>query len=72
MLPFMIQHNWLETYASTQGIEKILSGMNKRTKGISKMDIAINDLNDHYNDFEADFSMFFTELIAFTKTWKRP
>ena len=72
MFPYMVQNNWLVTYASTQGIEKILYGMNRRTKGISKMDMAIKDLNDHYTDFEEDFSAFFTELIAFTKSWKRP
>ena len=72
MFPYMVKNNWLLTYASTEGIGKILNGMNKRTKGISKMDMAINDLNDHYTDFEEDFSTFFTELIAFTKSWKRP
>ena len=72
MFPYMVKNNWLVTYASKQGIEKILSGMNKRTKGISKMDLAINDLNDHYKEFEEDFSAFFKDLITFTESWKRP
>ena len=72
MFPYMVKNNWLLTYASTQGIGKILNGMNKRTKGISKMDLAINDLYEHYTSFEEDFSTFFIELIAFTKSWKRP
>jgi acyl carrier protein phosphodiesterase len=72
MFPYMVRNNWLLSYASTQGIEKILSGMNRRTKGISKMNLAINDLHDHYEGFEKDFLTFFSELIAFTKTWESP
>ena len=68
MFPYMVKNNWLVTYASKQGIEKILSGMNKRTKGISKMDLAINDLNDHYKEFEEDFSAFFKDLIQLSYT----
>ena len=41
ILPFMIQHNWLLNYATISGIGKILEGMNRRTKGVSKMDLAI-------------------------------
>jgi acyl carrier protein phosphodiesterase len=66
MLPYMIQHNWLATYASKEGIEIILQGMNKRTKGISKMDLAIEDLIVYYKDFENDFTIFFKDLEQFT------
>ena len=66
LLPYMIEYNWLVSYASISGIEKILIGMNKRTKGISKMDLAIEDLIMHYEDFESDFTVFFNDLIAFT------
>ena len=66
LLPYMIEYNWLVSYASITGIEKILIGMNKRTKGISKMDLAIEDLIKHYEEFEADFRAFFEELIEFT------
>jgi acyl carrier protein phosphodiesterase len=40
--------------------------MNKRTKGISKMDLAIEDLKLHYSELEADFTAYFEELIEFT------
>ena len=66
MLPFMIQYNWLVNYASLEGIELVLKGMNKRTKGISKMDLAIEDLKLHYSELEEDFTDYFQELIAFT------
>ena len=67
ILPFMIQYNWLVAYASTEGIGKILSGMNNRTKGISKMDLAIEDLKIHYKEFEEDFTLFFEDLQKFTE-----
>ncbi|MEX1384324.1 ACP phosphodiesterase [Lutibacter sp.] len=66
LLPYMIQYNWLVNYASLEGIERVLKGMNKRTKGISKMDLAIEDLKLHYSEFEADFTAYFQELIEFT------
>ena len=37
LLPNMVQYNWLVNYATLEGIERVLIGMNKRTKGISKM-----------------------------------
>jgi len=66
MLPFMIQHNWLLNYARIDGIGKILEGMNRRTKGVSKMDLAIEDLKIHYLEFESDFTEFFEDLREFT------
>ncbi|WP_457610860.1 acyl carrier protein phosphodiesterase [Lutibacter sp.] len=67
ILPYMIEYNWLVAYASIEGIGKILQGMNKRTKGVSKMDMAIEDLKLYYTEFESDFTTFFIELEQFTK-----
>ena len=67
ILPYMIEYNWLVAYASTEGIERVLYGMNRRTKGISKMDLAIEDLNKHYSEFELDFTTFFKDLMQFTE-----
>jgi acyl carrier protein phosphodiesterase len=66
MLPHMIEHNWLVSYASVEGIAKVLAGMNRRTKGISKMDLAVEDLQIHYLELEKDFTAFFEDLIDFT------
>jgi len=67
ILPFMIQYNWLVAYASTEGIGRVLYGMNNRTKGRSKMDLAIEDLKKYYNEFEEDFTIFFEDLKTFTE-----
>ncbi|MDP3313476.1 ACP phosphodiesterase [Lutibacter sp.] len=66
-LPFMIEYNWLVSYALVEGIEEVLKGMNRRTKGISKMDLAINDLKLNYQEFEQDFQSFFIDLEKFTQ-----
>ena len=47
-------------------MERVLNGMNQKTKGISQMDLAIEDLKIHYNEFEADFTEYFKELVSFT------
>lgn len=60
----MISQNWLLSYETTEGIAKILSQMNIRTKGKSKMNLAILELEKYYDDFEEEFESFFTELIA--------
>lgn len=67
LLPYMIEQNWLVSYATVEGIGKILEGMNRRTKGKSKMDMAVEDLIDNYDDFEHDFTTFFKDLINFTQ-----
>lgn len=67
MMPYMIADNWLLSYATVEGISKILSQMNVRTKGISKMNRAVTELERYYNEFETEFTSFFDELIAFSK-----
>ena len=66
MSKYLIKDDWLLSYAEIEGIQKVLEGMNRRTGGKSNMDLAINDLVDHYDDFESDFTLFFKELIDFS------
>jgi len=66
MLASMTKYNWLVNYATMEGIEQVLIGMNNRTKGISKMNIAIEDLKINYTKFENDFIPFFKELTQFS------
>ncbi|MFL0092698.1 ACP phosphodiesterase [Tenacibaculum maritimum] len=65
LLPYMISYDWLYNYQFLDGIAKVLNGMNKRTKGRSQMNLAINDLKDLYAEFESDFTLFFKELQEF-------
>lgn len=66
MTPYMIEGNWLLSYASIDGIQSVLNGMNRRTKGQSKMNEATKELRLFYKEFEEDFTSFFEELIKFS------
>lgn len=66
MMPYMISDNWLLSYASIEGISKVLDGMNRRTKNRSGMDKAVHELELFYKEFETEFSSFFDELITFS------
>lgn len=67
MMPYMITNNWLVSYASIDGISKVLEGMNRRTKNRAKMNLAVNELEEYYTEFESEFTSFFQELIEFAK-----
>lgn len=67
MMPYMIKDNWLVSYASLEGIDRALTQMNRRTGYKAKLDQAVNDLREHYEHFENEFTVFFEELIIFTK-----
>jgi acyl carrier protein phosphodiesterase len=66
LLPFMVKYNWLYNYQFFEGIESVLKGMNRRTNGKSKMDLAIEDLHVLYTELEEDFTLFFEDLRAFS------
>ncbi|GAA3603966.1 acyl carrier protein phosphodiesterase [Flavivirga amylovorans] len=67
IMPYMIANNWLLSYASIDGISRVLDGMNRRTKNRSAMNEAIVELEAFYKEFENEFTMFFNELITFSK-----
>ena len=66
IIPYMEEQKWLSSYATLDGIERSLIGMNKRTKDKSQMHLAIDDLKMHYDELENDFTLFFKELITLT------
>lgn len=67
LMPFMIADNWLLNYSKIEGVQQVLDGMNRRTKYKSKMNEATKELKIHYNEFEEEFTLFFDELITFSK-----
>ena len=62
MMPYMIEHNWLLSYQTVDGIHQILTQMDRRTKNESKMRFSSNELKEYYSDFENEFSFFFEDL----------
>ena len=65
MIPHMIADNWLLSYTEISGIATVLYNMNRRTKNISGMDRAVEDLQLYYYDFENELPLFFEELRQF-------
>lgn len=65
-LPYMVAENWLLSYASLEGIGRILYQMNIRTKNIVQMDRAVDDLQEHYDEFQKEFSAFLPQLKNYT------
>ncbi len=62
ILPIMIEQNWLKSYATIEGISRILFQMDSRTKFSSKMQFAVEELKEFYTKFEQEFTLFFEKL----------
>ena len=66
-IKYMTEYNLLFNYQFKDGIERVLQGMNSRTKGKSQMHLAIEDLQNLEYEFENDFRLFFKDLLEFTR-----
>jgi acyl carrier protein phosphodiesterase len=66
MMPYMIDHNWLVSYQTIEGIERILAKMDTRMKYDSNMRFSVAELKTYYSEFEQEFITFFKELIVFS------
>ena len=64
MVPIMMEGNWLLIYADLEGIDRVLAGMNRRTKNRSGMDKAGQELKEFYTLFEADFRLVMKDLLT--------
>ncbi|WP_125723760.1 acyl carrier protein phosphodiesterase [Flavobacterium ustbae] len=62
LMPYMIERNWLLSYRTTEGIHNILTQMDRRSKNISQMQYAIEELIQFYDEFEEEFTLFFEEM----------
>lgn len=63
LMPYMIENNWLVSYASIAGIERILFQMDYRTKHRANMQNAVQELQEFHTEFEEEFTLFFKDLI---------
>lgn len=62
LMPIMIERNWLLSYQTVEGIHQILAQMDRRSKNISKMQFASEELIEFYSEFEDEFTLFFKDL----------
>ena len=61
-MPYMIERNWLLSYKTVDGIHQILTQMDRRSKNVSKMQFASEELVEFYTEFEQEFTSFFEEI----------
>ncbi|MFB9076342.1 ACP phosphodiesterase [Flavobacterium procerum] len=62
LMPYMIERNWLLSYRTVEGIHQILTQMDRRSKNTSRMQFAVEELNEFYPEFEQEFTLFFEEI----------
>lgn len=62
LMPYMIGRNWLLSYRTVDGIHQILTQMDRRSKNISQMQYAVEELREFYDEFEEEFTLFFEEM----------
>ncbi len=64
-LPYMIERDWLNNYATVEGIGRTLTGLSKRVSFENKMDESVNELRTDYAIYKNEFLRFFPQLITF-------
>lgn len=68
MMPYLIAENWILSYQTIDGIAFVLQKMDRRLNNKSNMAEAVIELKHFYNEFEEEFSLFFSELITACKS----
>lgn len=58
----MIRKNWLGNYNSLEALTRTFQNMSKRTKFISHMETAVDDLSKYYEVYNDEFLSFFEEM----------
>lgn len=67
----MQQQNWLTGYAQLTGIERVFRGMARRTRFVSGMERATEDLRKDYPLYEGEFLRFFPDLVRHVTEWEK-
>lgn len=67
MFQWMVEENWLLHYQEIEGIRKTLTGMSRRTRFESKMEIAHLNLMEKEDEFQVIFLAFFKDLETFAQ-----
>ncbi len=67
MVNSMVSRNWFVGYKSLEGIEWALTGISKRLSFESGIENATEELRKEYDLYEAEFQIFFPEIINNSK-----
>ena len=65
--PFIIDNNWLVLYKSLDGIDRVLTGMSKRTSLPPNTPFAMRILEQFYDELNKDFHQIITDLYKMVK-----
>ena len=65
VVPYMIEHNWLLSYADLDNLTRILKQMNNKTKHETQLHKGVDIYLLHQNEFEEEFRSFFEDIRAF-------
>ena len=68
ILPDMIAYDWLASYKETTAIDRAINGLSYRIKRKNNLFGGVEELFLNYQQLQADFSLFFPELIDYTLT----
>jgi acyl carrier protein phosphodiesterase len=68
-LPRLFKENWLESYLTLKGVEFSLERISKRLRHEAHLDKSMQEIKLNYEILEHNFSIFFPELIGFTREW---
>ena len=69
MVNSMVVRNWFVGYKSYAGIEWALTGISKRLSFESGIENAVEELRNDFKLYEAEFQLFFPEIIAHTQNF---
>jgi acyl carrier protein phosphodiesterase len=65
--PRMIEHDWLCSYGEIEGIATTLRRLSRRLKRENPLAGGVAELVRSYPELEADFRLFFPELVTFSR-----
>ncbi|MDX1605838.1 MAG: acyl carrier protein phosphodiesterase, partial [Candidatus Competibacterales bacterium] len=64
---YLLAHDLLRSYRHRSGVATALRGLERRLSRPSNLGMAIEELDRHGREFEADFTLFFPDLITHTR-----
>jgi acyl carrier protein phosphodiesterase len=67
VLGYMKAENWLWNYRTPEGIRRSLHGLARRATYISEGETAFRLLQQHYNELQACYAVFITDVKSFAK-----
>lgn len=66
---YMLKYDILYRYASLEGIDRVMQGMARRANFTSGMEQSLEELQQHYQEYRAEFAAFFPHLQQHIRTF---